>query len=197
MYLHHNLSTKVKYKALVSQQTLMLQLESKSQNWEQTAVPQIWTELPVLGICTIFKSCTLEFSGRLCYFPQILPHVPVWESFAGSLAEQGLQLSGGRQRLHSCFLQLAFSTSLSGKCYGLIKANCWQTPDSLWGQGEEPGSGEGSGGWTGAGAPTRQVDALLIIPAIDLQLQETWPFLWLEPELMKFPFFPAISCHMN
>lgn len=36
MYLHHNLSTKVKYKVLVSQQTLRLQLESKSPNWEQT-----------------------------------------------------------------------------------------------------------------------------------------------------------------
>lgn len=60
-------------------------------------------------------------------------------SFTGSLAEQELQLCGGRQSLHSCFLQLGFSTSLSGKCYWLIRANCWQTPDSLRGQGEEPG----------------------------------------------------------
>lgn len=70
MYLHQNLSTKVKYKMLVSQQTLMLQLESKSQNWEQTPVPQMQTELPVLGICTLFRSCTLEFPGRLQNSPR-------------------------------------------------------------------------------------------------------------------------------
>lgn len=144
MYLHHNLSKKVEYKVLVSQQTSMLQLESKFQKWEQTSLLQIWTKLCVLGIFTIFKSCTLEFPGRLPNSPQILPSegIPeLWVSFAGSLAEQELQLCGGRQSFHSCFLQLGFSTSLSAKCYWLIKANCWQAPDFLGGQGEDPGWG--------------------------------------------------------
>lgn len=172
MYLHHNLSTKVKYKVLVSQQTLMLQLESKPlKTGGRHQYPKSEHSCLCWGSCTIFKCSTLEFSGRLqnpsLAFPvQRYPCAGIPWALQAPWQSRSYGSVGGRQSLHSCFLQLGFSTSLSGKCYWLIKANCWQTPDSLWGQGEEPGWGEGCGACTEA--PTRQVDALLIISTIDL-----------------------------
>lgn len=66
MYLHHNLSTKVKYKVLVSQQTLMLQLESKPlKTGTRHQYPKSEHSCLCWGSCTIFKCSTLEFSGRL------------------------------------------------------------------------------------------------------------------------------------
>lgn len=52
----------------------------------------------------------------------------------------------GRQSLCSCFLQLNLSTSLSGKYYWLIRANCWQTPDSLWGEERSQAAGRSAMG---------------------------------------------------
>lgn len=177
--------------------------EQASQNLKQIAVPELWTKLSALRMCNSVQvlnknsfvsrksvkiSSPSSFYCLEVYLSTAWPLQTAWQIGSYSFVSR-------RQSLYSCFLQLGFSTSLSGKCYWLIKANCWQIPDSQRGQGERPGCGEGCDGWVGV--PTRQVDAPLIIPTIDLQLQETWPFLWLESKLMKFPFFCAISCHMN
>lgn len=99
------------------------------------------------GVMYHFQELHSGVSRKATKFSPDLTIPVLWVGFAGSLAEQEFQLCGGRQSLHPCFLQLGFSTSLSGKCYWIIKANCWHTPDSLGGPGEEPGRGEGGLWW--------------------------------------------------
>lgn len=130
--------------------------EQVSPNLEQASVPKKKNKAPVLRACTIFhvlnKIPALEFPGvweidTPTWFLSLEGHLCCAQAVWTLWQTRSYSSVSGRQSLCSCFLQLGLSTSLSGKYYWLIKANCWQTPDSLRGQGEEPGCREGCDGW--------------------------------------------------